>query len=262
MNRSIWWPLPLSVTILVLAVIVWFHPPAGASRVADLGDFLSGVAGALAFVWLIAGFQQQRHELAAQAEDLKATKQALAAQTAELRRMAKYAALGQIASMLESFKSSLAARGVPGNSAMEDLTQYFVNSIAHWKYVLENKNPQTVFDNYMHWVKVEGLTDSFLTTVAFAARLYADVSDDVTFVAKEDPAEFVVTNYNALLRVPHLAQYMGVAKVLADSMVILAPGREKVRVLGLKATNELMPGVINEDAMVQKIQEKAKQAGA
>ena len=164
--------------------------------------------------------------------------------------------------MLESFKSSLAGRGVPGNSAIEDLPVYFLNSIAHWQHVLEDKSPQTVLENYTHWAKAEGLTESFLRTVAFAARVYADVSEDVTFVAREDSAEFVVVNYDALWRVPHLVQYMAVAHVLAEAMVALAPGREKVRLLGLKAMGTLKPGVVNPDAMVQTIQERAKKAGA
>src|SRR5689334_6312076 len=56
MNKSPRWPWVLTVLIVAGAAIIFWFPPDGprATRAANVGDFLSGVAGALAFVWLIA----------------------------------------------------------------------------------------------------------------------------------------------------------------------------------------------------------------
>lgn len=54
----------------------------------DFGQWLSGIAGALAFIWLIVSYFQQGEELELQREELAATREQLALQKAEMARLA------------------------------------------------------------------------------------------------------------------------------------------------------------------------------
>ena len=63
-----------------------------AASLQDFGQWLSGVAGALAFIWLIVSYFQQGEELELQRKELTATREQLALQKAEMVRLADEAA--------------------------------------------------------------------------------------------------------------------------------------------------------------------------
>lgn len=234
------WPWVLSALVAAGSIYIFINPP-DASKAADVGDFLSGVAGTLAFIWLIAGFQQQRRELAGQAQELQVQRRALEGQLVQLGRMAKHAALGQIAAVLDGLKSSMSARGV----SIDDVASHYVKAMAvHWKDILADKSPETVYDNYMAWLKAEGIAHQYLATVQQAGLLYGELSEEPGLEAIKDPADFVKVNYERLVSVPHLAPYMVPAKLLADAMLTTEPGRTKVHRIGKVAVNALMPGVL------------------
>ncbi|MDP1838418.1 MAG: hypothetical protein Q8N31_08065 [Reyranella sp.] len=72
-------------------VIVVGKNPLAAS-LPDFGQWLSGVAGALAFIWLIVSYFQQGEELELQRKELAATREQLALQKVEMARLADEAA--------------------------------------------------------------------------------------------------------------------------------------------------------------------------
>ncbi len=87
--------------VVVVAVIAYLQlkamtatPPQSigqlllAISVADMGQFISGVAGALAFLWLVLAYRQQNHQLEMQQQELKLQRRELALQRAETKRLA------------------------------------------------------------------------------------------------------------------------------------------------------------------------------
>lgn len=83
----------LSVIIVALALAngLWAGENPFSAKVADFGQWLSGVAGALALVWLVMGYLQQAEELKLQREELAATREQLALQKNEMQRLANEA---------------------------------------------------------------------------------------------------------------------------------------------------------------------------
>ena len=57
-------------------------------KVADIGQFVSGLAGAIAFIWLVAAYVQQSFQLSMQREELGLQRHELALQRAEFERLA------------------------------------------------------------------------------------------------------------------------------------------------------------------------------
>ncbi len=56
-----WWPIPFSV--VGIGVALYYAMTSTPHQAADVGNFVAGFAGALAFIWLVAGYQQQGEEL-------------------------------------------------------------------------------------------------------------------------------------------------------------------------------------------------------
>lgn len=94
-------------TLVLLGMFVWYlwlkswqpieQHPIGAGdwlgyllneKIADVGQLISGIAGAIAFIWLVAAFLQQGSQLAMQREELKLTRRELALQRQETGRLA------------------------------------------------------------------------------------------------------------------------------------------------------------------------------
>lgn len=81
----------LVVAVTGLNVLVLRENPL-AVKLQDFGQWLSGVASALAFIWLIVSYFQQGEELELQRQELAATREQLALQKAEMARLADEAA--------------------------------------------------------------------------------------------------------------------------------------------------------------------------
>lgn len=88
-SRRIWAVCLTALVIIAAAsnVIVLDRNPLRAN-LQDFGQWLSGVAGALAFVWLVIGYLQQAEELELQRAELRATREQLALQRNEMKRAA------------------------------------------------------------------------------------------------------------------------------------------------------------------------------
>jgi hypothetical protein len=80
----------LIVVIAALNIVVTDKNPLSSS-LQDFGQWLSGVAGALAFIWLIVSYFQQGEELELQRDELAATREQLSLQKDEMARLADQA---------------------------------------------------------------------------------------------------------------------------------------------------------------------------
>ncbi|WP_036552024.1 hypothetical protein [Neptunomonas japonica] len=76
-------------------------------HVSTIGDFISGIAGALAFLWLVHGYRMQRVELQLQRKELELQRHALNNQVTELKQMSKFASYEQINNLLIDAKKDI-----------------------------------------------------------------------------------------------------------------------------------------------------------
>lgn len=104
------WHLITTVALFFVFIVVFlFFTLADAYHI---GSYISGFASSLAFIWLIASYQQQSKELQLQRSELVLQRQSLDNQSKELDQLGKYAALEQMARMIDFFEKSLEAKGV------------------------------------------------------------------------------------------------------------------------------------------------------
>lgn len=252
----VWWPWALTAAVLLSAVVVYALSPDMNTR-SQLGDYLSGFAGAIAFIWLVAAYLQQGHELRLQRQELSLQRQSLNLQRDEVRKLGKYAALEQVARLLEQFDLSL--RNDPkslANSA-NDLPTVFMGGISLWKTLLESKDPYAVFDAYTRWMTIYGPCDEFVSRVASAVDLYGEASGHPPVYATAPPAERIYFGFDQLKDIPHVRHYIGAAHAVASNLILMAPGLDRVQLAGLEATEALMPGVVKAEA-IEELRAKVK----
>lgn len=106
-NISRAWPWGLTALVVLGAVAVSIGAPK-VETLSHLGDFLSGFASTLAFIWLVAAYLLQAQELRLQRSELTLQREAMQQQREEWRKMGKYAALEQASHILDQFEQSLA----------------------------------------------------------------------------------------------------------------------------------------------------------
>ncbi len=244
------WPWILTGVALVAALAVFLIAPDMTTR-SQLGDYLSGFASTIAFIWLIAAYLQQGHDLRLQRHELSLQREALDLQREELKKLGKYAGLEQVAHLLEQFDESL--RNNPNSPAKSssELSTAFTNGMSLWKTLLESKDPNAAFDAYGKWMAIYSPCLAFVARVASAIDLYCEASGEAPIYPGHPPAERVYFGHDRIKTIPHVCNYADSAYAISSSLVITAPGLDRLQLAGLEATEKLMPGVVKEEALLE-----------
>jgi len=233
------WPWALTGAVLGLAAWVAAETE-GWPRAGDVGDFVAGFSGALAFIWLIAGYLQQRDELALQREELKAQRESLDLQKAELHRMAVNAALGQIATMLMDFRTRLPQYGVPNLNSYEDIGHKLMEYLNELGRASRATEVETIINSYSAWRWRENIALRFFAALKMGAEIYAR-DGEVTLRHEEDPVRFVMLNDAALRSIPHISDCMHPALAIARALDSLRPWRDRARERYVAAMSQRSP---------------------
>lgn len=135
-------PLLLTILVVIFAIVLFFLFPDMQTR-SQVGDFVAGIAAAVAFVWLIAAYFQQGAELRNQRKELELQRQTLNLQREELNKMGKYAALGQISHLMHQFELSLRDEPV-GNLRTSSICQLHFSVVwpsgrVFWSPLIQHK---------------------------------------------------------------------------------------------------------------------------
>lgn len=249
MARS--WPWILTGLMIVLAVLVFLYIPDMARR-SQLGDYLAGTASTIAFIWLIAAYLQQGNELRLQREELAMQRASLDLQREELKRLGKFAALEQIAHMIDQFDLSLRNNPESPVKSANDLPTAFMNALPPLcKVILESNDTQTIFDSYVAWMKIEVPCKEFLSRVVSAVEIYSEATGENVLVMGASPVERIRFNYQKLLDIPFVRHYIGAAYSVATNMFLTEPGLDKIHLAGYGAMDKLSPGVVKAEALAE-----------
>jgi len=248
------WPGKLTVFVASLALIALLVSPSLESA-AHIGDFLSGIASTLAFIWLIASFRQQSKELKLQREELTLQRVSLDLQREEFKKMSKHSALEQVSKMMATCSQSLRDKNISGCTSPERLYETLANSVSLWKIILESKEQNAIFEAWIKWGTIEGAVMQYLVTATAAVKLYIEATAEAEVIETSDVPRFLYFNRVKLQQIRQLQPYIAPAFPLAQHLVYHEPGIDKVRYAGFNATKALIPGILNEDE-VEKLRAK------
>lgn len=244
--KTVPWILSALLVTAVSAMLFLLDDP---NELGAAGSVLGGAASALAFIWLVAAYLIQSKELSLQRHELSLQRQAIELQQEELSRISKYSALAQISHLLEQFDSSVRDNAnVPANSVNE-MHGVLMTTMQSWKTIMESSNVQAKFDAYTKWQATEIVCHNFLDRLLSAVRIYEEASG-VKLIADESSSEKAIYyGYNDFRTIPFVQHYADVARGIAETLMFTEPGRDRVKLAGLQATDELMPNVVRPEAI-------------
>ena len=220
------WTTFLFVIAAVLTVIF----SSKLSDAANIGDFLSGFAGALAFIWLIASFRQQKEELKMQRKELTMQRYALQLQTQELHNMGKYAALEQVNNMVQSGLKRLSEGPEGFNTVASMVTACYPTE--EWKIILESKDPQRVYDAYLLLMKKTGPTKQFVTTIGNASKFYLQATGNTNLDYSLPNIDFIYINKAWIEKIPHISENFHTTYAAVEQLMLLERGFKSITLAG------------------------------
>ena len=243
-----------SVIVIVIAFLyAQFHPDVCSGG--SLGTYISGVASAVGFIWLVSGYRSQKAELKLQREELQAQRETVALQKEEIGKIAESNTINLIAKILDDFKNDLGKISfktymVQTNETRgktpRDLLKLFSNNLDPMCIHLATKpdkiNNGQIQDFRGKWLPIENACQNFLETFLTALDLYFAAITNSTPLDRTD-----ISHELELLpeieQFPFIQQYYPLAKRLAKDMKETAAirGRAKLTYL-LKLRDEIQTG--------------------
>jgi hypothetical protein len=230
--REHWFWFVTTIVLLLAAVV--FVSSKSLEQASQVGEFISGFAATLAFLWLIASFQLQAREIASQREELKLQRTALEGQAAELRSASKFSALSQIADIMQKARDRIASSSLVKDES--ELLTLFMGGMSNWKIIFESKNAQLVEHHYKEWLKIEGLVRGYISAIAMAIRIYLEYFVQQEFDRSKSDEDFVYIYQAWMNKVPYLSEHSANAFMLANFLVMYEPGLKAIQLAGLAAT--------------------------
>lgn len=259
MNKLYKYILPLLSLAVIAASLIVFFQVQNTQIASHVGSYVSAVAAALAFLWLIATFLQQMNELKLQREELRLQRSTLDLQREEIRKISKYNALQQIARMLESFNESLEKKSLPNVHSADDLPKLYTEGwTTYWKPILENTDSNLILKASNEWHTIETVCLQFLSIIASAVNLYSESTGEFDPIPSEGVPLYVTSLHEQLRKIPHIQQYIDPAYAIAMDFSLMEPGIKKVRLARYEALDRLFPEVVKKDEL-QKLRDEVKQ---
>jgi len=232
-----YWLLCFTAAFIIVAIVT----PILTTKLEDASNiaaYLSSYAAVLAFVWLIASFRLQFKELTLQRSELTLQRQAIELQTKQIQSMSEYAALEQVANVVNGAVQNL-AKSNSGVTQPEELFQVSMPT-AEWAILLESTNPQEVYNAYKNWGIQYGAATHFLASMTVAAKLYLKSTNNTSVDYSLSDASFFYINKPWIEQIPHISEYFNNTYLVAEAMTMLEPGVKSIHLAGATAIRQLI----------------------
>ncbi len=204
-------------TIIIVAIDGLIQ---GELKAKELSETLGGAGTAIALLWIIGGYFQQRAELALQREELRLQRLAHQQQADESQRAYKLSLKQELARMLKDACNNLTS----GGGKLTDLSQMatVVMPSSDWKIANESLNPTEVMQASSNYLKDAGRVAIFLHTFAAAAEMYFD-ANSIAYTKNADPAEFIYIHSCWLTDTYPFREYIGSVSIAVEILVLVQP---------------------------------------
>lgn len=219
-----YWLALATATILAFASAVWIAIDGRSAS--EFATYVAGFAGALAFLWLTAGYKLQANELALQRQELQLQRLATQQQAKELSNSARLASLSQIHNLVQEAEAEISKSEL--NLKMTELPTRYMSGIKYWKVLEESSRPHEVINAASDWLPIEGLARNYIRRIAAAMILYIEHHHPDHPIDRSKSEEEFVYLYNSwVTKAPYLSHHIGLAALLAQFMVMLKPGSDR-----------------------------------
>jgi hypothetical protein len=212
--------IQITIIVVIIALIVLIIRDI--EKAAQTGDWLAGFAGALAFLWLVAGFRQQQNEITMQREEITMQREALELQALELKNANKISTYNHIQQLtndsLNNFMNSSINIKEHSELFMIVLEEFKINKIIFSTSVDKVEIEQA----WRKWWKFEQELNNFITKIAFALKLYIEYKTNIQVEQKLD-ISFIDKYIEQMREIPYLEQFYGTFNNLVVTIKSIQP---------------------------------------
>ena len=225
----------LTIFLILVAILVQLF--FDIEKSAQVGDWLAGFAGTLAFLWLIASFQQQKDQLMIQSQELQLQREAIQLQAKELKNIGKFSALEQINVIVDKAIKDVEQSDTPIKNYAELMTVFttrkFVEDLDIFFYSTDRDN---ISKTYQVWIVQEAEIRKFVARIATALKIYLGQTLDKEIDYSLDDIQFLHNNLYQIKYIPYLNETYAVMQSLIMMLQIMEPTLKKIQLAGWTAT--------------------------
>lgn len=215
------------ITWLIILIGITVYFTRDIEKAAQTGDFLAGFAGALAFLWLIAGFKQQQNEI-------KMQRKALELQALELKNANKISTYNHIQQLTTEALSELNNSNIKIKEHSE-LFNVFIKELSFYDEIFSNStDKEQIVKAWMEWWKIEQTLNMFISKVSFSLKLYIEYKTNIQTTQKMDII-FIEQHIEEMNEIPYLEQFYGTMSNLIIPMKMTKSYFNKFRLAGTLA---------------------------
>ncbi|MBI9080149.1 MAG: hypothetical protein JEY79_10475 [Pseudodesulfovibrio sp.] len=219
-------PVFLSFGFVLIAVLIKINTSNLAEAV-KLADYVGGVVGAIALIWLVFGYlqqnksldaqliglEQQQENLKLQKDELELYKDELRLQTEELRKIGSFSALGQIRLIADNLLNEIKVY-YGGNDPLNPV--FLANH--DLEIICNSVEPKEVSESAQRWLIDYGLAEQVLSTLKMCSEMYFDVSGIEYERCSGTDGHFMELNKEKISKIPHLKGLYSKAYAVKDTV--------------------------------------------
>ncbi|QOY51706.1 hypothetical protein [Candidatus Sulfurimonas baltica] len=200
---------------------------------AQVGDWLAGFAGTLAFLWLIASFQQQKNQLSIQSEELKLQREAIQLQAKELKNIGKFSALEQVSRIVDSAIKDIEASTTSIKNYTELINLFTRRDFfENLETFFDSLDKKLIIDKYQEWVIQEAEVRKFVARISTALKIYLEQSSEETIDYDLDDVQFLHNNLYHIKYIPYLNETYVVMQNLVMLLITMKSILKKIQLAG------------------------------
>lgn len=243
--RRVSWEWCATLAVISLSVSLFLRITE-LSRLAEIGEFISGFASILAFMWLVIGLRSQASDLRLQREELALQRIAMERLAAESTNATKINSLTQIETLLERAVKKF-QREFPEWGQPKDVLDSWMLGMKNWKSILESTNAEQVSSLFSEWIKIDGAARFYLASIAIAMKLFMEHHLRIEFDQSVSDEVLVSSNWEACNSAPIIAEHIGVAQAIAKLFQQNSNATRSIQYAGVVALAKIAGYDLNED---------------
>lgn len=263
-KNSLFWTISITILAIVLGVI---YPLCFVDNVtfSDLSSWVGTIISGVAFLWLIYGFFIQ--------------KEVIKSQRKEFVKLIRFNALQQIYATLDSFNEKLRNSENVKLNSIDDIQPEFMQifSFSIENITKDDCDEREKWNTIKKWGDIKQICNEFLGVFVSLSKLYFESVDESLSIIKDDlsfdfikdkglskkiniildsiqenkNAWFIKSNISKLEKIPLLASTLKKASNLADIMIMLEPGMDKIELAILEMNSKYV-----KDGVLEKLRKK------
>lgn len=247
-------PIVFTIICIILGACIFFR--SDSVRGTYYANLISGIIAAIAAIWLVSGFFQQKKSIKAQQESINIQRKELELQRIEIYRIGKFSAMAQIQEIIDRVKDKI-------EEELPDAKQLsFANLITpDLKVVIESNSAHAVMAAAKTWLSYYNAINFVLTKIRLTTEMYCECCEIKLKPKYFSNAQFIVDNKEIISKIPYIDELYAMCASIVEVIDRFDITNDMVTLAFIQSSSILVGGDLFKDGVKEKLVEKIKENG-